>query len=50
MCALPIFDVRPQIFRMVNEHGWKLRELTHSGHSLEDIFVRVTRPDREDEV
>ena len=52
-CALtaqPGLDVRPQIFRMVNEHGWKLRELTHSGHSLEDIFVRVTRPDREDEV
>ena len=51
-CALtarPGLDVRPQIFRMVNEHGWQLRELTHSGHSLEDIFVRVTRPDREEE-
>ncbi len=51
-CALtarPGLDVRPQIFRMVNEHGWPLRELTHSGHSLEDIFVRVTRPDGEEE-
>ena len=51
-CALtarPGHDVRPQIFSLVTARGWKLRELTHSGHSLEDIFVRVTRADREEE-
>jgi ABC-2 type transport system ATP-binding protein len=42
-------DLRPQIFSLVVERGWKLRELTHSSHSLEDIFVRVTRADREEE-
>jgi ABC-2 type transport system ATP-binding protein len=42
-------DLRPQIFSLVCQRGWKLRELTHSRHSLEDIFVSVTRPDREEE-
>ena len=52
-CALtprPGTDLRPQIFSIVCERGWKLRELTHSRHSLEDIFVRVTRAEREEEV
>jgi len=52
-CALtprPGMDLRPQIFSVVCERGWKLRELTHSRHSLEDIFVRVTRAEREEEV
>ncbi len=49
LTARPGMDVRPQIFRMVCERQWQLRELTRSGHSLEDIFVRVTRPDREEE-
>ena len=37
------------MFSMAKERGWKLRELTHSRHSLEDIFVRVTHADREEE-
>jgi ABC-2 type transport system ATP-binding protein len=52
-CALtprPGVDLRPQIFAVVCERNWKLRELTHSRHSLEDIFVRVTRAEREEEV
>ena len=52
-CALTAragVDLRPQIFDLVCERGWKLRELSHSRHSLEDIFVRVTRPDREEEL
>jgi ABC-2 type transport system ATP-binding protein len=49
LSARPGLDVRPQIFRMVRERDWPLRELTRSGHSLEDIFVRITRPDREEE-
>jgi ABC-2 type transport system ATP-binding protein len=43
-------DVRPQIFALACERGWPLRELSRSRHSLEDIFVRVTRPDREEDV
>jgi ABC-2 type transport system ATP-binding protein len=42
-------DLRPQIFALVREHGWALRELTRSRHSLEDIYVQVTRPDEEEE-
>ncbi len=43
-------DLRPQIFALVQERGWQLRELTRNRHSLEDIYVRVTRPNEEEEV
>ena len=43
-------DVRAQVFALACERGWPLRELTRSRYSLEDIFVRVTRPDREEDV
>ncbi len=52
-CALTArsgVDLRPQVFAIVTERGWKLRELSRSRHSLEDIFVRVTRADREVEL
>jgi ABC-2 type transport system ATP-binding protein len=42
-------DLRPLIFAAVRDRGWQMRELTRSRHSLEDIFVRVTRPDKEEE-
>jgi ABC-2 type transport system ATP-binding protein len=42
-------DLRPVIFLLARERGWPLRELTRSRHSLEDIYVRVTRPDEEEE-
>ena len=42
-------DLRPQIFALARERGWVLRELTRNRHSLEDIYVRVTRPDDEGE-
>ncbi len=42
-------DLRPQVFALARERGWELRELTRSRHSLEDIYVRVTRPDEEEE-
>lgn len=51
-CALtakPGVDLRPQVFALVRERGWLLRELSRSRHSLEDIFVHVTRLDREEE-
>ena len=43
-------DIRPQVYAAAYERAWPLRELTRSRHSLEDIFVRVTRPDREEDV
>jgi ABC-2 type transport system ATP-binding protein len=42
-------DLRPLIFELVRQRGWRLRELTRSRHSLEDIYVQVTRPDEEEE-
>jgi ABC-2 type transport system ATP-binding protein len=48
LTARPGVDLRPQVFATVRERGWLLRELTSSRHSLEDIFVRVTRADQEE--
>ena len=51
-CALtarPGLDLRPKVFDLVTKRGWRLRELTRKGYSLEDIFVRLTRPDKEEE-
>src|SRR5438093_7226734 len=42
-------DVRHQVFSVVAQRNWPLRELTRSRHSLEDIFVRVTRSNKEKE-
>jgi ABC-2 type transport system ATP-binding protein len=42
-------DLRPQVYALVTRRGWKLRELTRNRYSLEDIFVRLTRPDKEEE-
>jgi ABC-2 type transport system ATP-binding protein len=45
----PGIDLRPLIFNVVCQRGWPMRELTRSRHSLEDIFVRVTHPEKEEE-
>jgi len=42
-------DLRPAIFALARERGWVLRELTRSRHSLEDIYVQVTKPNEEEE-
>ena len=42
-------DLRPLVFEQVRARGWSLRELSRARHSLEDIFVHITRPDREEE-
>jgi ABC-2 type transport system ATP-binding protein len=42
-------DLRPFIFSLVRERGWKLRELSRVRHSLEDIYIRLTRPESEEE-
>ena len=43
------FDLRPLVFEQVRTRGWSLRELSRAQHSLEDIFVHITRPDREED-
>src|SRR5262245_32325796 len=42
-------DIREQISALAAQQGWRLRELSRRNHTLEDIFVRVTRPEREEE-
>ena len=42
-------DLRPRVFDLVRERGWQLRELTRNRHSLEDIYVQLTRPGEEEE-
>jgi ABC-2 type transport system ATP-binding protein len=42
------YDLRSHVFSLVQQRGWKLRELTRSRHSLEDIYVQVTRPSEEE--
>jgi ABC-2 type transport system ATP-binding protein len=42
-------DLRPMIFALALQHGWVLRELTRNRHSLEDIYVQVTKPNEEEE-
>jgi ABC-2 type transport system ATP-binding protein len=50
-CALtsrPGVDLRPLVFDAARTHGWTLRELGQSRHTLEDIFVHVIRADQEE--
>ncbi|MGA2175648.1 MAG: ATP-binding cassette domain-containing protein [Verrucomicrobiota bacterium] len=49
LTAAPGQDLRPRIFGLVVERGWKLRELTRVRHSLEDVYIRLTRPESEEE-
>lgn len=52
-CALTAkdgVDLRPMIYELARLNQWSLRELTRSRHSLEDIYIQVTRPDEEEEV
>lgn len=41
-------DLRPIVFELVKRRGWTLRELTRGRHTLEDIFIKVTRGEREE--
>lgn len=42
-------DLRPAVFEMARQRGWTLRELTRGRHTLEDIFIKVTKGEKEDE-
>jgi ABC-2 type transport system ATP-binding protein len=44
------YDLRPVVFTLARERGWVLRELTRTRHSLEDIYVQVTKPNEEEEI
>lgn len=41
-------DLRPLVFKLACERGWVLRELRRERHTLEDIYVRATRPEEEE--
>ncbi len=45
----PEADPTEEIFEAVKRGGWKLRELSRSRTSLEDIFVQITREEDEAE-
>lgn len=40
-------DLRPVVFDLVTQRGWKLRELTRGRHTLEEVFVKMTRDQEE---
>jgi ABC-2 type transport system ATP-binding protein len=42
-------DIRPHIFALARERGWLLRELTRHRHTLEDIYLQVTKNDEDEE-
>jgi ABC-2 type transport system ATP-binding protein len=46
----PGVDLRPLLYQLAVEKGWPLRELTRTRRTLEDIFVRITLGDREEEL
>jgi ABC-2 type transport system ATP-binding protein len=41
-------DLRPRIFALVVERGWKMRELSRVRHSLEEVYMRLTRPETDE--
>jgi gliding motility-associated transport system ATP-binding protein len=43
-------DLRPLIYNLARERNWLLRELTRNRHSLEDIYLSVTKPEEEEEI
>ena len=41
-------DLRPLIHQWACTQRWPLRELTHGRHTLEDVFVKITRTEKEE--
>jgi ABC-2 type transport system ATP-binding protein len=41
-------DLRPRIFALVVARGWKMRELSRVRHSLEEVYIRLTRPESDE--
>jgi ABC-2 type transport system ATP-binding protein len=42
-------DLRAKVFAVAKERGWSVRELTRTRHSLEDIYVRLTKQNEVEE-
>ncbi|MCF7708514.1 MAG: ABC transporter ATP-binding protein [Verrucomicrobia bacterium] len=42
-------DLREEVYRLARSEGWDLRELRRCRHSLEDIFIHITRRNGEEE-
>jgi hypothetical protein len=42
-------DLPARIFDLAVQRGWKVRELSRRRYSLEDIYIRLTRPQSEEE-
>lgn len=42
-------DLREMIFEKAVSSNWKIRELTQSRYTLEDVFVRLTKKEKEEE-
>jgi ABC-2 type transport system ATP-binding protein len=42
-------DLRPAVYALAVARGWPLRELTRGQQSLEEIYLRLTRPEPEAE-
>ena len=42
-------DLREQVFSLVKDRGWTLRELSRSRQTLEDIYMRVTRSEHDED-
>jgi ABC-2 type transport system ATP-binding protein len=42
-------DLRDRVFEEARSRGWRLRELTFTRPSLEDVFVHLTRTERTEE-
>ena len=40
-------DLRGVVYDLAAQRGWKLRELTHGKHTLEEVFVKMTRDQEE---
>ena len=40
-------DLRPRIHLLATQRGWIIRELTRNRHSLEDIYVQITKPEED---
>jgi len=43
-------DIRAKIFQTATQRGWTLRELSRNRHSLEDIYMRLTKQSDEETV
>lgn len=52
-CALTTsssLDFRPSVYDIARQNGWSLRELTRRRHTLEEIYLRLMRSEKEEDV